>query len=152
MGDELRAKRTAAAVACNAIVATADVEYRSIASITHTAGTKSVYGVAALTSKDITGCTSKVFRTVIVVDSMPDAMDRDGAGANIDMQIDGPQGACSVREAVRERTKVTYAPAAVAVTAHQGSACAMKGTVAKHVRPKLCLFKSRTQVISFVLQ
>lgn len=99
--DELRVKRTSAATACTAIGTTADVVYRSIASITHTVGSKTVYGVAALTSKDITGCTPKVFRTVIVVDSMPDAMDRDVGGANIDMQIDGPQGACSVREAVK---------------------------------------------------
>jgi len=100
--DELRVKRTAAATACTAIGTTADVVYRSITNFTHTAGTKTVYALSsALTSKDITDCTAKVFRTVIVVDSMPDAMDRDVAGLNIDMQIDGPQGACSVREAVK---------------------------------------------------
>lgn len=102
--DELQVKRSAAGTACAAITSTEDVEYRSIDTIAHTAGTSSAYSVSALQGIVITDCTAKVYRTSIVVDSMPDTMDRDVTGASIDMHVYGPTGACSVTEA----TKGTY--------------------------------------------
>merc|ERR1711871_472144 len=103
--DEIQFKRTAVGTKCNAIAATADVEYRSITSVTNhgSGGTTTAYGIATIVD-DLGGCSMNAYRTTIVVDSMPDTVDGFGTGvygANVDMDIYGPKGTCSVSEAVK---------------------------------------------------
>merc|ERR1711871_550092 len=103
--DEIQFKRTAPGTKCNAIAATADVEYRSITSVTNhgSGGTTTAYGIATIVD-DLGGCSMNAYRTTIVVDSMPDTVDGFGTGvygANVDMDIYGPKGTCSVSEAVK---------------------------------------------------
>lgn len=103
--DEIQFKRSAVGTKCNAIAATADVEYRSITAVTNHdgGGTTTAYTIATITD-DLVGCSMNAYRTTIVVDSMPDTVDGFGTGvygANVDMDIYGPKGTCSVSEAVK---------------------------------------------------
>merc|ERR1711937_656369 len=102
--DEIQFKRAAVGTKCNAIAATADVEYRSITAVTnHGTATETAYSIATITD-DLGGCSLNAYRTTIVVDSMPDTVDGFGTGvygANVDMDIYGPKGTCSVSEAVK---------------------------------------------------
>merc|ERR1711990_318688 len=47
------------------------------------------------------GCTISAYRTVIVVDSMPDTLAAASTGADIEMDIYGAKGSCSVSETVK---------------------------------------------------
>jgi len=48
-----------------------------------------------------TGCAASITRTTIVVDAMPDAIAAASTGENVEMEIKGPAGSCSVSEAVK---------------------------------------------------
>jgi hypothetical protein len=48
-----------------------------------------------------TGCSASIHRTTIVVDAMPDAMSARTTGANVEVEIKGAAGSCSVTEAVK---------------------------------------------------
>jgi len=47
------------------------------------------------------GCAATIHRTTIVVDAMPDAMSARTTGADVEVEIKGPAGSCSVTEAVK---------------------------------------------------
>jgi len=53
------------------------------------------------TSDTGTGCSASIHRTTIVVDAMPDAMSARTTGANVEVEIKGAVGSCSVTEAVK---------------------------------------------------
>jgi len=54
---------------------------------------------ASRNAKD--GCSATIHRTTIVVDAMPDAMSARTFGKDVEMEIKGPAGFCSVTEAVK---------------------------------------------------
>merc|ERR1711981_12820 len=49
----------------------------------------------------VTGCSASIHRTTIVVDAMPDAMSARTTGENVEVEIKGAAGSCSVTEAVK---------------------------------------------------
>lgn len=55
-------------------------------------------GTTAATDTD---CAASITRTTIVVDAMPDAMAAASTGKDVEMEIKGPAGSCSVTEAVK---------------------------------------------------
>jgi len=110
VGDEVRLKRSAAGTACGvSTTAENDVEYRYITAEAITAdgvADKTVYTVDTALTLDtsnyvITACDIDVFRTTLVVDSMPDTMSATGFGGNINLHVYGPKGSCSVSEVVK---------------------------------------------------
>lgn len=112
VGDEITISRTAPAAACeyleNPLAGTVgslvNAESRLISGVVYADAPTVVYTVAAfptVTTVGDTGCTFSAYRTVLVVDSMPDAMSAASAGVDIEMDIYGPKGTCSVSETVK---------------------------------------------------
>merc|ERR1711871_1790252 len=99
--DEIQFKRTAPGTVCAATPNAAVPVYKHVKAIAHHGtATKTDYTIDTITA-DASDCTLDIYRTTIVVDSMPDTVDRDGFGADVDMDIYGPKGTCSVSEAVK---------------------------------------------------
>jgi len=99
--DEIQFKRTAPGTVCAATPNAAVPVYKHVKAIAHHGtATKTDYTIDTITA-DASACTLDIYRTTIVVDSMPDTVDRDGFGADVDMDIYGPKGTCSVSEAVK---------------------------------------------------
>lgn len=110
VGDEVRLKQSTAGTACGvSTTATNAVEYRYITAEAITADgsdDKTVYTVDTALTLDtsnyvITACDIDVFRTTIVVDSMPDLMSNTGFGGDVNLHVYGPKGSCSVSEVVK---------------------------------------------------
>merc|ERR1711871_831730 len=99
--DEIQFKRTNPGTKCEATPLAAVPVYKHVKAIAHhSTTTKTDYTIDAITD-DESACTLNIYRTTIVVDSMPDTVDRDDYGADVDMHIYGPKGTCSVSEAVK---------------------------------------------------
>jgi glycerol-3-phosphate responsive antiterminator len=107
VGDEVQVKRSAAATSCDAIP-NLDVDYRYITAEAHTVGGSdnteySLNSELTQSSGDhqFGACSVKVYRTTLVVDSMPDTMAATGFGENVNLHVYGPKGSCSVSEVVK---------------------------------------------------
>merc|ERR1712072_1404606 len=96
--------------------------------------TVAAWANAGTVAKD--GCTISAYRTVIVVDSMPDTLAAASSGADIEMDIYGAKGSCSVSETVKGTYESDSAQAAETATVRPDFALATKATVVKLARPK----------------
>jgi hypothetical protein len=108
VGDEVTISRLADGTACQflesngAVSVIASVSalisvppaHAATPTTTYTVGTAFTYAVS-------NGCAFSAYRTVLVVDSMPDALAAASTGANIEMDIYGAKGSCSVSETVK---------------------------------------------------
>jgi len=100
--DEIHIKQATAGTACVATPTAVLPVNKYVEEIAHHGtGTETKYKILAVTDSISNTCLVKIYRTTIVVDSMPDAVNRDAFGENVDMHIYGPKGTCSVSEAVK---------------------------------------------------
>jgi len=101
-GDEIEIRQSSPPVVCTyleADVSTVLYNHKALGTIAHTAGTSTKFPFTPDSAVVATGCTFKVYRTTLVVDSKPDAFT---TGLNsVDMTIYGPKGSCSVSETVK---------------------------------------------------
>jgi hypothetical protein len=108
-GDEITVERTTIGTPCEYSEAStaksiihkaprlvSDVDYATTPTVIYTVAAWAHTGTV---KKD--GCTISAYRTVIVVDSMPDTLAAASTGADIEMDIYGPKGSCSVSETVK---------------------------------------------------
>merc|ERR1712167_144880 len=95
-GDEVTISRTAAGTPCQYLEGATDKsdddgQSRIVSTVAYAATPTVIYTVgAAFPGKVKAGCTFSAYRTVLVVDSMPDTMSAAGTGGNIEMDIYGP--------------------------------------------------------------
>merc|ERR1711871_187550 len=102
--DEININRASPGTACAAINSNVPVN-KYVQLVDHFDGdTNSHYTIDGVDTHTMDAtCVAKIYRTTIVVDSMPDTVNRgvNGFGENVDMHIYGPKGTCSVSEAVK---------------------------------------------------
>jgi hypothetical protein len=106
VGDEVTISRTAAATPCQYLETAddksiVDRQSKLISAVDYAAAPTVVYTFPTFHGKANVGCTFSAYRTVLVVDSMPDTMSAASTGGNIEMDIYGPKGSCSVSETVK---------------------------------------------------
>jgi len=108
VGDEVTISRTAAGTPCQYLEGATDKsdddgQSRLISGIAYAAAPTVIFTVAQFPAGTPvnSGCTLSAYRTVLVVDSMPDTMSAAATGADIEMDIYGPKGSCSVSETVK---------------------------------------------------
>lgn len=108
-GDEITVERTAIGTACeyseaNGAKSIIHKAPRLVSGIAYATTPTIIYTVAAWANAGTVakvGCTISAYRTVIVVDSMPDTLAAASTGADIEMDIYGAKGSCSVSETVK---------------------------------------------------
>jgi hypothetical protein len=108
-GDEIQFKQSTAGTNCLAMLsasATDAVMYRYLDAGAVTSSKVSYNMNTAIELQNVDeyslgACSVKVYRTTLVVDSMPDTMSATGFGADVNLHIYGPKGSCSVSEAVK---------------------------------------------------
>jgi len=109
LDDEIRWTQTVAGIPCQlmnaagaaAVTPVKDV-YLSAVSYNLAESKTDLTTTATHASQNLaTGCSASIHRTTIVVDAMPDAMSARTTGANVEVEIKGAAGSCSVTEAVK---------------------------------------------------
>jgi hypothetical protein len=109
VGDEIRYTQAVAGTHCQLVDATGappdtpheDVYISDVDYVTTGGSEKTVLTHGGTTGTTDTDCAASITRTTIVVDAMPDAMAAASTGKNVEMEIKGPAGSCSVTEAVK---------------------------------------------------
>jgi hypothetical protein len=109
VGDEIRYTQAVAGDHCQLVDATGappdtpheDVYINDVDYVTTDGSESTVLTHGGTTGTTDTDCAASITRTTIVVDAMPDAMAAASTGKNVEMEIKGPAGSCSVTEAVK---------------------------------------------------